>query len=77
VLDLTETAALEAKKAAAQIARLSAVMREGSDIPLPHPRKADAVYLWRNSVPRIFKEEAMRAPIAFSLALSLGTPAMT
>ena len=80
VLDLAETAALEAKKAAAQSARLSAVMREGSNIPLPHPRpviSADAVYLWRHSVPRIFKEEAMRTPIALSLALSLGTPAMT
>jgi hypothetical protein len=73
VLDRAETAALEAKKAAVQTNRLS------SDVPLSQPRpalNADAPNLWRHSVPRIFKEGAMRTPVALSVALSLGTPAI-
>jgi hypothetical protein len=38
VFDLAETAVLDAKKAAASATRLSALVREGSDVPLPRPR---------------------------------------
>ena len=78
VLDPAETAALEAKKAAVPATRVSAVMREGGDVPLPRPRpvlNTDAANLWGHSVPRTFKEGAMRTPVA--LALSLSTSAMT
>jgi hypothetical protein len=79
VLDPAETAALEAKKAAAAAARVSAVMGEASDVPLPLPRpvfSTDAVNIWRHSVPHISKERAIRTQVALSVALSVGTPAM-
>jgi Extensin-like protein C-terminus len=79
VLDPAETAALEAKKAAATATRISAAMREGSDVPLPRRPliNTDAANLWRHSVPRISQEGATRTPVVLSLALSLGTPVLT
>jgi hypothetical protein len=80
VLDLTQTAAPEEKKAGALATRLSAVTTEGSDVLLPRSRPEisnDALNPWRHSVPRVFREGATRTPVALSLALSLGTPAMT
>jgi hypothetical protein len=77
VLDPTETAALEAKKAAATAARMSAAMtREGSDVPLPRTRPVldtDAVDLWRYGMPRIIKDGAVPTPMAQSVELASGT----
>ncbi len=81
VLDPAETAALVAKKAAAATARVSAAMREASDVPLPRPRPVvdtDAVNLSRHNVlPPIFKEGTMRTPVALSLAGSLAASALS
>ena len=80
VLDPAETAALVAKKAAAAAARVSAAMKEASDVPLPPARpvvNTDAVNLSRHSVPPpIFKERTMRTPVALSLAGSLAASAL-
>jgi len=81
VLDPADTAALVAEKAAAAAARVSAAMREASDVPLPRPRpvvNTDAVTLSRHSVlPPIFKEGTMRTPVALSLAGSLAASALS
>ncbi|MGB7742166.1 MAG: extensin family protein [Terracidiphilus sp.] len=78
VLDPAETAALVAKKAAAAAARVSAAMREASDVPLPRTRPAvntDAVDISRHSVP--FKGGTMRTPVALALAGSLAASALS
>ena len=81
VLDPAETAALVAKKAAAAAARVSAAMREASDVPLPRGRpvvNTDVVNLSRHSVPLpIFKEGTMRTPVVLSLAGSLAASALS
>jgi hypothetical protein len=77
VLDPAETAALEAKKAAA--ARIKAAMSVTSDVPLPRPRPvldSDALELWRHGVPRIISDGTVRRPIALAAAVSAGTSAM-
>jgi Extensin-like protein C-terminus len=80
VLDPAETAALVAKKAAAAAARVSAAMKEASDVPLPRARPVvdtDAVIFSRHSVPApIFKERTMGTPSALSLAGSLAASAL-
>jgi hypothetical protein len=79
VLDPTETAALQVRKAAATATRLSAAVREGSNVPLPRTRPVlgtDAVDLWRHDMPRIIKDGAVRGPIAHSVALSSDPSAM-
>jgi hypothetical protein len=79
VLDTTETAELEARKAATTATRMSAVVREGSNVPIPRTRPVldtDAVDLWRHGLPRIIKDGAVPTPIAHSVALSSGTSAM-
>jgi hypothetical protein len=79
VLDPAETAALEAKKAAATAARASAAVTERSNVPAPRTRSVldtDAVDLWRHGMPRIIKDGAAPTPIAHSVASSSGTPAI-
>jgi Extensin-like protein C-terminus len=79
VLDTTETAELEARKAATTATRMSAVVREGSNVPIPRTRlvlDTDAVALWRHGLPRIIKDKAVPTPIAHSVALSSGASAM-
>jgi hypothetical protein len=71
VLDPAETAALVAKKAAAAAARVSAAMKEASDVPLPRARpvvNTDAVNLSRHSVPPpIFNERRFERQLRFLL----------
>jgi hypothetical protein len=78
VLDPAETAALEAKKAAATAARMSAAITRGeSGVPLPHTRPVlgtDTVDLWRHGTPRIIKDGP--TPIAHSVASSSGPSAI-
>jgi hypothetical protein len=79
VLDTTEMAALEAKKAAATAARASATVREQSNVPTPRTRPmldTDAVNLWRHGMPHIIKDGAVPTPIAHSVASSTGTSAI-
>jgi hypothetical protein len=81
VLDPAEAAALAAKKTAAT--RIPAEMTEaaaGGDIPLPRPRPAVGTLeadIPRQGMPRILKEDTMRAPVALSIAATLATSAMT
>jgi len=64
----------------AAAARVSAAMKEASDVPLPRARpvvNTDAVNLSRHSVPPpIFKERTMRTTVALSLAGSLAASAL-
>jgi hypothetical protein len=78
VLDPAEAAVLAAKKTAA--ARIPAGVTSADDIPLPQPRPAAGTPeadVPRQSIPRILKEDSVRAPLALSVAATVATSAMT